>query len=93
MITEGGYYQENTPVLIGELTVKTGLKGFHAAEIGHPVFEVNDRYVIFLKSENPISDRVFNKQSNSYESQLYYYDIAVPYYKKTLLPHIKLTTI
>lgn len=89
MIAEGGYYKENVPVLVGTLEIETGLKGFHLACIGHPVFEVNDRYVIFLKSENPLSDRVFNKQSGAYESQLYYYNVAVPYYKKTLAPHIK----
>lgn len=40
------------PVLIGTLNKPTGIKGFVTAEIGHPVFEFKDRYIIYLVSDN-----------------------------------------
>jgi hypothetical protein len=37
------------PVMVGALNKSTGLTGFKMAEIGHPVFEFKDRYVIYLE--------------------------------------------
>jgi hypothetical protein len=39
-------------VLVGHLNHPQGIKGFDVAEIGHPVFERGDRYVIYIKNEN-----------------------------------------
>jgi hypothetical protein len=81
-------YREDTPVLIGSLTDETGAKGFINAKPGHPVFEVKDRYVIFLRSEVQLREKSYNPITKQQETQTYYYDIAVPYYKKTLEPFI-----
>lgn len=40
--------QEDIPVMVGTLNQPQGIKGFERAEIGHPVFETKDRYVIYL---------------------------------------------
>ena len=34
---------------VGTLNKAQGLKGFETAEIGHAVFDINDRYVIYLE--------------------------------------------
>ena len=41
---------EDIPVMVGKLNTPTGINGFDRAEIGHPVFEYKDRYIIFLTS-------------------------------------------
>jgi len=41
---------EDMPVMVGHLNKKQGQVGFKPAEIGHPVFEFNDRYLIYLES-------------------------------------------
>lgn len=43
--------QESKPA-IGKLTKPFGIKGYDTAEIGHNVFEQNDRYIIYLFKEN-----------------------------------------
>jgi hypothetical protein len=43
---------EDMPVLVGTLVIKTGLKGFKPAEIGHPVFEYKGQYIIYLESND-----------------------------------------
>ena len=41
----------NEPKLIGKLNKPWGIIGFNRAEIGHPVYEVSDRYIIYLSNE------------------------------------------
>jgi hypothetical protein len=38
------------PILIGTLSKPQGINGFKKAEVGHPVFEHKDRYIIYLES-------------------------------------------
>lgn len=40
--------KEETPVLVGTLTKPFGINGYSRAEIGHPVFEFKDRYIITI---------------------------------------------
>lgn len=54
------------PIYIGELLKAFGIKGFHTAEIGHPVFEFKDRYIIYLNNERDEKNTViipFYKES------------------------------
>lgn len=44
--------QVNMPVMVGTLKRVWGLNGFKKAEIGTPVFEFNDRYIIYLETLN-----------------------------------------
>ena len=41
---------EVVPIQIGTLKITQGINGFKKAEPGHPVFDFNNRYVIFLES-------------------------------------------
>jgi hypothetical protein len=41
----------NIPILVGTLTKPTGIKGFDTTEVGHPVFELKDRYIIYLTNQ------------------------------------------
>lgn len=36
--------------MVGTLTRPQGLKGFHKCDIGHPVFQKDDRYVLYMES-------------------------------------------
>jgi len=40
----------NVPIMVGTLNKAQGLNGFKKADIGHPVFEFKDRYIIYLES-------------------------------------------
>jgi hypothetical protein len=40
----------NKPIHIGNLNKAQGIKGFKIADIGNPVFETKDRYLIILES-------------------------------------------
>ncbi len=42
---------KDMPIMVGTLTKAQGIKGFDKAEIGHPVFEFKDKYILFLQSE------------------------------------------
>lgn len=49
--------------MVGNLKTVFGLNGYDKAEIGHPVYEKGDRYVIFLTSEKyPALEVPFYKQ-------------------------------
>jgi hypothetical protein len=50
--------QEDKEVLIGELTHPFGIKGYTLAEVGHPIFETKDRYVVYLKHPDGWKHRV-----------------------------------
>lgn len=41
--------EEEKEVQIGTLNKAYGIKGYVRAEVGHPVFELKDRYIIYLK--------------------------------------------
>ena len=41
--------KEALPSMVGTLTAPQGIVGFKVAEIGHPVFEFKDRYIIYLE--------------------------------------------
>ena len=36
--------------MVGKLTQAQGIKGFRKCEVGHPVFEKGDRYILFMES-------------------------------------------
>jgi len=40
---------ENSPVLVGTLNRRLGQIGYHVAEVGHSVYEFEDRYFIVLQ--------------------------------------------
>jgi len=40
---------EDIPVMVGILNKVQGINGFINADIGHPVFEFKDRYIIYLE--------------------------------------------
>lgn len=42
--------KEEIPVKVGSLTKAQGVNSFKTANVGHPVFEFKDRYVIYLES-------------------------------------------
>lgn len=71
---------DDMPIMIGTLNKPQGVIGFETAEIGHPVFEFRDRYIIYLKSKNVLS--------NTKE----HFTVAIPYYKETLKPVINYGT-
>lgn len=77
--------KDDIPILIGTLKRKTGIIGFEPAEVGHPVFQLRDRYIIFLKSETMITE-TFNN-----EKQKFFPSVCVPYYMDTLRPDIEFT--
>lgn len=41
--------KEALPVLVGTLNSAQGIVGFKVAEIGHPIFEFRDKYIIYLE--------------------------------------------
>lgn len=43
---------DDMPVFVGVLNRAQGFNGFKRAEIGHPVFEFKDRYIIYLESND-----------------------------------------
>lgn len=77
---------EDMPVMVGTLSKSVGLNGFQVAEVGHPVFEHKDRYIIYLESKSPQMITQHGKQVEIKE-----FKIAVPYYKPTLKPIINFT--
>lgn len=40
------------PVLVGSLNSPQGINGFKPAVVGHPVFMLKDRYIIYLESND-----------------------------------------
>jgi hypothetical protein len=80
---ERSFTGDDMPVMVGVLNKPIGLNGFKMAEIGHPVFEFMDKYVIYLESSTP--DKVVKVGE-----PLVYQDfkVTVPYYKQTLEPFI-----
>lgn len=82
----------HVPVMIGTLKSKQGIKGFIVAEIGHPVFETKDRYIIYLESEKELTEQVYNQKLKGFEKKVGKFLIALPYYKKTLEPAINFLT-
>jgi len=52
LIEQLSRYQEDKslPKMIGTLNKQVGIKGFKIAEIGTPVFDTNDRYLVMLES-------------------------------------------
>jgi len=41
--------KESLPVMVGTLTKSFGINGFKTAEIGHPVFDFNGKYFLYLE--------------------------------------------
>lgn len=80
---ERSFTGEDMPVMVGVLNKAIGINGFKLAEIGHPVFEFKDRYIIYLESLTP------DKITKVGEPLVYQdFKVAVPYYKETLQPFI-----
>jgi len=71
-------------VLVGKLNKAQGLNGFKKADIGHPVFEFKDRYVIYLESEKELTEKVYDHQRQQFNTKIGFFMVAVPYYKETL---------
>ena len=40
--------KESLPVMVGTLSKPFGINGFQTAEIGHPVFDFNGKYILYL---------------------------------------------
>ena len=74
---------ENCPVLIGSLNKRQGINGFVVAEIGHPVFEFKDRYVIFLQSLTKTVEQIPDGKGG-HTKTLTDYNVMIPYYKKAI---------
>lgn len=77
---------ENTPSLVGKLNKPQGLNGFYLAEVGHPVFQLKDRYVIYLESKTPQMISGHGKETIFQD-----FKVAVPYHIETLAPFIDLS--
>lgn len=75
----------DVPLLVGYMNRKYGTRGFEKAEIGHPVFEYKDRYVIYLTSESLLVENVNN------ETVKQKFVVTIPFYKDTLRPCIDFT--
>lgn len=74
---------KDVPMMVGVLNKAIGLNGFKMADIGHPVFEFKDRYIIYLESSTP------DKITKVGEPLVYQdFKVAIPYYKETLKPFI-----
>lgn len=71
--------KDNIPVLVGYMNKEWGLNGFEQAMPGHPVFEMNERYIIYLKSRYPLTEKVKGEKV-FYESFM----VCVPFYRDTL---------
>lgn len=78
---------QDVPFLVGLLNHPYGLNGFKMDEIGHPVFELNDRYIVYLESESPIQISKYGQ-----ETIYQHFKISVPFYKTTLSPYITFLT-
>ena len=80
---EKSFSGEDLPLMVGVLNKETGIVGFRKAEIGHPVFEYKDRYILYLESETP-------EKITAPNSPTVYRDFkaVIPYYKETLKPYI-----
>lgn len=74
---------DGLPWMVGTLTKRQGINGFKPAEIGHPVFEYKDRYIIYVESETPLVTKEHGKPMT-----IEHYTVAISYYKETLEPHI-----
>jgi len=44
--------KESLPIMVGTLTRPFGLNGFKMAEVGHPVFDFNNRYFVYLERDD-----------------------------------------
>lgn len=74
---------DEVPVMVGTLNKRQGLKGFVVAELGHPVFEYKDRYLMYMESETP-------EKISKYGEPVVFsiVKVCVPYYKDDLAPII-----
>lgn len=81
---------EDTPILIGTLTKRQGINGFEVAEVGHPVFEYKDRYIIFLKSLYKTAEQIPDG-NGGHTKNMVEYNVMIPYYKKSLSGIINFT--
>jgi hypothetical protein len=79
------------PVMVGTLNKPQGIKLFKVAEVGHPVFEYKDRYILYLESENELTEKVYDHERQQFNTKVGYFTVAVPYYKETLKPRIDFT--
>jgi len=73
------YVGEDMPVMVGVLNSPQGINGFYVAPKGHPVFEIKDRYVIYLESSTPEKIAGHGKETIFRD-----FKVSVPYYKETL---------
>jgi len=61
---ENSEEKEEKKVQIGTLNKRWGIKGYDVAEVGHPVYETNDRYIITLTHPTlPSEDIPFYKDT------------------------------
>lgn len=76
---KSSHVDDNIPIFVGTLNHPYGLRGFEMAEVGHPVFELKDRYIVYLESISPTQIVKFGEPT-IYQK----FNIAVPFYKETL---------
>jgi hypothetical protein len=69
---------KDMPLMVGKLNKPQGIIGFKKAEIGHPVFEFQGKYIIYLESNYKVKEE--------------YITVAVPYFKESLKPVIDFNT-
>jgi len=82
------YNPDQSPIYIGELIKPFGLNGFERADIGHPVFELKDRYVIFLKCLTKTLEQIPDGNGGHVKTFIEF-NSMIPFYKNTLKENIK----
>jgi len=78
------------PVFVGTLNARQGLNGFEVAEVGHPVFDYKERYIIFLKCLTKTVEQIPDG-NGGHKKEVIEYNVRVPYYRDTLKPFIDFT--
>lgn len=79
---------EDLPTMVGTLNKPLGIKGFKKADVGHPVFEYKDRYIVYLESERELTEKVYDHERQQFNTKVGFFTVAIPYYKDTLKPCI-----
>lgn len=74
----------DTPIMVGTLIKRQGIKGFKVADVGHPVFEFKDRYIIYVQSETELTEKVYDPKRQQFNTSVGFFTVAIPYYKETL---------
>lgn len=82
---------DDMPIMVGTLKVRQGVKGFEKAEVGHPVFEYKDRYILYVNSDRELTEKVYDPKRQQFNTHVGYFKVAITYYKESLAPIIEFT--